>query len=457
MAKTTQTGELKLFSLTWPIFLEIFLFMLMGIADTLMLSRVSDAAVAGVGAANQYVQIAILVLEVVGIGASIVVSQYLGSKRMKEASQISALAITLNTLAGLVMSIVFLFSAQWMMQAMNLHGEVLAHATLYLSIVGGAIFLQGVINAISAIIRVHGFTQATMYVALGMNGLHIVLNYILIFGAFGAPALGVQGAAISSVVSRAVALVVFFYLLYRLMEVRITWKDYVTWSTTYISKILQVGIPAAFEEVIYQACQIVFLYYITFVGESSLAARQYAGNISMFTYLFALAIAMGTAIIVGRYVGANQKDIAYHQLWRSLRQGMIFTLVSVTLVIAFRTPLMELFTSDPEVIRIGAQVILLGIFLETGRTMNIVIIASLRAAGDARFPVFMAVISMVGISLPVGYFLVFHMHLGLVGVYLAIILDEWIRALFMAWRWKSRIWERYALVSPDKTKGVVEE
>lgn len=163
-----KTGLLKLslFLLTWPIFLEVFLFMLMGIADTFMLSALSDDAVSGVGAANQYLHIAILVLEVIGNGAAIVVSQYLGSKRFMEASKISALAVTLNLIVGLVISTGFLLFSKHMMLAMNLQGDVLTYAQNYLSIVGGAIFLQAIINSLAAIIRVHGFTKQAMFISL---------------------------------------------------------------------------------------------------------------------------------------------------------------------------------------------------------------------------------------------------------------------------------------------------
>lgn len=183
--------------------------MLMGIADTFMLSALSDDAVSGVGAANQYLHIAILVLEVIGNGAAIVVSQYLGSKRFMEASKISALAVTLNLVVGLVISAGFLLFSKHMMMAMNLQGDVLMYAQSYLSIVGGAIFLQAIINSLAAIIRVHGFTKQAMFISLGMNIIHIAGNYVLIFGKFGFPELGVQGAAISSAVSRLIALIVF--------------------------------------------------------------------------------------------------------------------------------------------------------------------------------------------------------------------------------------------------------
>lgn len=449
ISKKKDLGEkLSLFHLTWPIFLEVFLFMLMGIADTFMLSALSDDAVSGVGAANQYIHIAILILEVVGNGAAIVVSQYLGSKRYIEASKISGLAVTLNLGVGIVLSIGFVLFSKSIMSAMNLEGEVLAHAHQYLTIVGGAIFLQAVINALAAIIRVHGYTKQTMFVSLGMNIIHVIGNYLLIFGNFGFPQLGVQGAAISSVVSRFVALLVFFWLLYQVMEYRVKVEYYFTISKEYIRKILQIGLPSAFEQILYQGCQIVFLYYATYLGAESLAARQYAVNISMFTYLFAIAIGMGTAIIVGRLVGASETEEAYKAVWFSVKRALVFTLVMVAIVTIFRIPLMSLFTDNEQIIKIGASVLVLSLLLETGRTMNIVIINSLRAAGDASFPVAIGALSMVMMSLPLGYLLVFVLDLGLPGIWLAIAADEWTRAIIMYFRWKSRRWEKFALIHP---------
>lgn len=445
-----QEKQLSLFQLTWPIFLEIFLFMLMGLLDTFMLSSVSDEAVSGVGTANQFIHIAILILEVIGNGAAIVVSQYLGSKYFREVTKISALAVSLNLLVGLIMSAIFIVFSNRLMAMMNLQGDVLQFAQDYLIIVGGCIFLQAVINSLAAIVRVHGWTKQTMYVSLGMNIIHVIGNYLLIFGHFGFPELGVEGAAISSVLSRFIAVFVFFILLYKVLNVQLKLRYFFTYSKEFVGKILYIGLPSALEQILYQTTQIVFIYYITYIGTEALAARQYAFNISMFTYLFALAIGMGTSIMVGRYVGAGKQELAYHQLWKSLKVGITFTIMTATVVTIFRKPLMELFSNDPDVIKIGASVLVLSLLLETGRTFNITIINSLRASGDARFPVKIGVLSMICMSLPLGYVLVFVFNLGLVGVWLAISADEWTRAIIVFFRWKSRKWERYSLVNPKK-------
>ncbi|MFU1793780.1 MATE family efflux transporter [Paenibacillus azoreducens] len=447
-SERSESKRLSLVHLTWPIFLELFLFMLMGSVDTFMISSVSDNAVSGVGAANQIISIAILLLEVIGSGAAIVVAQYLGSKKKLEAAKVTGNALTLNLAVGILLSIIFLVFGGHMLRLLNVHGDIFVYAQSYMQIVGGGIFLQALINALAATIRTHGFTKETMVVSLLMNILHVAGNYLLIFGHLGFPAMGVEGAAISTVFSRLACLLIFFWLMYRVMEVRVEWRYYIQLSKEYVRKILSIGIPSAFENIVYQVCQLIFTLYVTYLGAEAMATRQYANNISMYIYLFSMAIGMGTAIIVGHYVGSRRNQDAYTRVFQSVKWALAATVAIDLIIIAFRVPLMSLFTDNMAIIRIGAQVLLLSILLETGRTVNIVIINSLRASGDARFPVYMGLISMVCMSLPLGYFLVFRLHLGLAGIWLAIAADEWTRAVIMYFRWRSRAWERHALVEP---------
>ncbi|NJJ39246.1 MATE family efflux transporter [Paenibacillus apii] len=445
--------KISLVKLTWPIFLELFLFMLMGTVDTFMISSVSDDAVSGVGAANQIIQIAILVLSVVGNGAAIVISQYLGSRKLLEAADVTASSITLSLGLGALLSMIFLVFGGTLLSVLNIQGDIFVYGKTYIVIVGGFIFFQALINALAATIRTHGFTKQTMLLSLLMNILHVVFNYILIFGHFGFPALGVQGAAISTVLSRLICLFLFFLLMYRIMEVRIKWSSYIFLSKSYVMKILKIGIPSAFESIIYQACQLVFTLYITYLGAEALATRQYALNISSYVYLFSMAVAMGTSIIVGHLVGAKMPQEAYRRVFQSVKWALLATVLIDLVVIAFRIPLFGLFTDNGNIILMGAQVMLLSFLLETGRTTNLIIINSLRASGDANFPVYMGLISMVCMSLPLAYVLVFQFHLGLAGVWIANAADEWTRAVIMYFRWRSRAWEKYALVERGPAEG----
>ncbi len=452
---TQQQPSLGLFQLTWPLFLEFLLFMLMGTADTLMLSGVSDDAVSAVGVVNQYMFISVLIMEVISNGAAIVVAQYLGARRAREASRIAALSVTLNFLLGLTVSAGLLLFGHAILGRMNLHGQVLDYAHTYMSIVGGFLFLQALINAFSSLIRTYGFTKQSMYVSLGMNVVHILGNYALIFGHFGAPELGVSGAAISTVMSRSIALIVFIWMLYQVMDVRMVLRDYVTFSKEYIRKILQVGIPSAVEQMTYHACQTVFLYYVTFLGSVALASRQYAMAISQYVFLFSLAIGIGTSIMVGRLVGARRKEDAYKRVLESLKWAVAITVLVDLVVILIRKPLIGLFTQNPDILQLTAQIIVLSLILESGRSFNLVLVNSLRAAGDARFTVYIGFLSMAAMSLSLGYFLVFRMNMGLAGVWLAVAADEWMRGLIFWARWKGRAWERKSLVEPVEQPAAV--
>ncbi|MDY7226555.1 MATE family efflux transporter [Hyalangium rubrum] len=444
-----------LFRLTWPIFLELLLFMLMGTSDTLMLSGVSDDAVSAVGVVNQYVFICIMATGVISHGAAIVVAQYIVARKVQEAARISALAITMNLCLGFMVSAGLLLFGDAILGGMNLQGPVLAHATTYLHLVGGFLFFQALINVLSGLLRTYGFTRQSMLVSLGMNVLHVAANYALIFGHFGLPELGVTGAALSTVLSRAIAVGVFAWMLYRLMPIRMEFGDYVRFSKEYVRKILKVGVPAAVEQLTYQGCQTVFLYYITFLGTVALASRQYAFAISQYVFLCSLAIGMGTAIIVGRMVGARRPEDAYRQALQSLKWGVGITLAVDVTAILFREPLVGLFTDNGDIRQVTAQLIVLSILLETGRSFNLVLVNALRAAGDATFTVYMGIVSMVCMSLPLGYFLVFRMNLGLPGVWLAIAADEWLRGVTMWLRWRSRAWERHSLVEQEAQPAAV--
>lgn len=171
--EANKPKEFNLIKLTWPIFLELFLFMLMGSVDTFMISSVSDDAVSGVGAANQIIAIAILVLSVIGNGAAIVVSQYLGSKQPKEAAKVTGNAITLNLAVGIILSTILLLFGGSLLSALNVTGDILIYARSYINIVGGGIFLQALLNALAATIRTHGFTKHTMIVSMLMNVIHV--------------------------------------------------------------------------------------------------------------------------------------------------------------------------------------------------------------------------------------------------------------------------------------------
>ncbi|MBQ4901405.1 MATE family efflux transporter [Paenibacillus sp. Marseille-P2973] len=441
--------KLSLFAVTWPILVDSVLRMMLGTVDVFMLSRISDKATGAVGLANEIIYFCILMFGFVGIGTSVAVSQYIGAGREKEASRISAMAITMNLIFGILVSMTLLFFGETLLHLLKLDPEQIGIASHYLRIIGGFIWIEALSYAVSSVIRASGHTKSVMYVTLGVNLLHVTGNYLLIFGNLGFPEMGVTGAAISTVVSRFLGIIVLLVILYRRIPAPIRLKDYVTWKRSYAKQVLSVGLPAAGEHLAWQSQYLMIMSFVNMIGITALNTHVYVMNVSNYFMALALAIGAGTEIIVGQMVGAGEMKEAYRRLMKSVRISFILTFAVVGVAVIFRHGLIGMFTEDPAIIAAGASIFLLSLIIEPGRTFNIVIINSLRAAGDARFPVMMGVLSMWGVSVPLAYFLGVHLGFGLIGVWIAFTVDEWLRGLIMLLRWRSRAWEKKALVKPE--------
>ncbi|MBT2640024.1 MATE family efflux transporter [Bacillus sp. ISL-39] len=438
--------QIGLLALTWPIFIELFLHMLMGSTDTFMLSHISDEAVAAVGVANQLVFFMILVFGFVATGTAVLVSQNLGAGLQVDARKISGLSLSLNLIFGVLVSIIVVAFNDLFLQLFNLTPEIHRLAQQYLTIVGGTLFTQALLVTASAILRANGLTKEAMLISVVMNIIHLAGNSLFIYGLFGVPELGVQGVAISTAISRAIAVILIFRFLYRRLPMRIALEDYLNFNKSFIKKILKIGVPSAGENVVYNTSQMAITVIIGLLGAVALTTRVYTFNIMSFMMLFGIAIGQGTQILIGYKVGAREFDKAYHQLLKSLKLSIIITMAITVVIVAIREPILGVFTDNKEIIREGSKVLLLCLILEPGRTFNIVVISSLRAAGDAVFPVKMALVSMWGISVPLAYLLGITMGLGLSGIWIAFIIDEWFRGIIMYIRWKSRVWEKKVLV-----------
>jgi putative MATE family efflux protein len=450
LSKNKVSPQISLFTITWPIFIELFLQVIMGSSDTIMLSHVSDDAVAAVGVANQLIFLCILIFTFVSSGTAVVLSQYLGAGLIKETKTVTAVSITLNLAIGLVISILMVIFKTELLSLFHLPEHIARLGEQYLSIVGGTVFLQAVLITVSSILRANGYTRDAMMVSISMNIIHLIGNALLIYGLLGFPEMGVMGVSISTAISRAIALVLIMKLLYDRIPINLTLRDYFTIDSTQIRRIMKIGVPAAGEQICFNISQLAITAIIAILGAASLTTRVYTQNIMSFILVFGLAIGQGTQILIGYKAGARDFDGAYHQLLKSLRYSLLVTVAIAIIVALFREPLLSLFTDDQEIVSLGSILLLLCLLLEPGRTFNLVVINSLRATGDANISLIMAFISMWGISVPLAYVLGIHLGFGLPGIWIAFIVDEWFRGITMYFRWKSRAWEKKILVQEEQ-------
>lgn len=210
--------RMNLFALTWPIFIENVLFMLLGFIDIFVLSRYNDVAASAVSAANQIISICNLVFSIISGATAILISQSLGAQKRESASQIAALSLLFSTVIGLVISALIALFHRPLLAALGAQGEILEYGCEYLLIVGGFIFTQSLLNSVTAILRSHGHTRISMYVTAIMNLLNAVLDTAFVLGLFGLPSLGVRGVAIATTLARVVGVAILCVMLFRHVE-----------------------------------------------------------------------------------------------------------------------------------------------------------------------------------------------------------------------------------------------
>jgi putative MATE family efflux protein len=320
------------------------------------------------------------------------------------------------------------------------------YSTQFIKIVGGFIVVQAIAMTFTSVIRSFGFTKICMYTTLIMNIINIILNYILIFGNFGAPSLGVQGSAISTTISKIIGTVVLGYFLFKKILPSFSFKYLKKFPKQEFKNILLMGVPAAGENMSYSLAKLVATVILTHISIAAVTTNSYINNICVFIFVFSVSIAQGTSILVGRLIGRGKSKEAYELCFSSLKKAFIVSTILGILVAILGRSIFGIFTSNEEIITLGAWVLFVNAFLEPGRTFNLVIINCLRACGDVRFPVYVGICSMWTIGVGLAYFLSITLGLGMPGMWIALALDEWLRGIIMYSRWKSKKWTGKAVV-----------
>lgn len=436
----------QLFKISWPIFAETALFMLLGSIDVLMLGKYSDVAVGAVGVANQVIGMIILVFEIISTGTAIISSQYVGAgKEEKEKYRLFGTSILINLFVGLLCSAFLVMMSKQIVISMNLSKQMLSFGKVYIDIVGGTSFMLALEFTFSAILRSHGFTKISMYVTIVVNLINICINYVLIYGKVGFPQLGVTGAAIGTAVSRFVATLFLGYLLFNKIFSGFNISDLKIYKNE-LKLIFKIGIPSGGESISYNLAKLFCTYILTNIGVVAITTNSYANTITMYIYLFTVAIGQGNAILIGQLCGKKEFAKVKKMTFVALKMTLIVAMSLAVVFAIFGKNIFGIFTLEGKIINLGASVLLINLLLEPGRTVNLILINALRAAGDVKFPIVIGIFSQWIVGVAVSYLLAVVFKLGLQGMWLALAMDEWIRAISMYLRWRSNKWHTKILV-----------
>ena len=439
--KTTVIDEnTPLLVLAGPMFLELLLNTMLNNVDTVMLSHFDEYAVGAVGNANIIMFMMIILFNIIATATSVVVAQYLGAKMYDRMNMIYTLAIVVNLVLGIVLSLSFCAANPLIMNFLHVSPEMRPYSMTYIYIVGGGGFLMAVSNVMLQILRCNGYTKIGMRVTLGINIVNIIGNYLFLYGPLKFLKLGVAGVAISTVVARTlsvIALIVFFYVT---KTGRISLRYLRPFPTGLLSKMIKIGLPSAGENLTYNLYQTTLLSFINVMGNDAVNARAYCNTLISFAMIFSNAAAMSTQIITGHLVGAGKTDEAYKRVFKTLRTSMPIT-VALACINAFLCRYtLHIFTDNENIIALGQQIMIVDIFVETGRCLNMTFVSSLKAAGAYIFPFIAGVLSNWGLGLTTGYVVGVALGVGVAGIFIGTATDECIRGLIVMYYWYRKKW-----------------
>ena len=439
-----------LIRLALPVFFQALLSMLIGYADSLMLTRYSETAVGAVGNANQVLGFLTLAFTIISAASGVVVSQYLGAKAHDKLGRIYTVALAFNFTMSLTVSAIVFLGSDTLLSFMQLPDEMKGDAVVYMKIVGGFIFLEALTGTYYQFLRSNGKMMFGMVLSLTTNIINIIGNYLFLYGPLKELGLGAPGVAISSVFSRLIG--AFASALYFKLRVNsdISLKHLFPFPKDILKSLLKLGVPTAGENISYNISQIVITAFVNTMGIAAINTKIYCSTLSNFSYLYSVSVAVATQIIVGHAVGAKQYDQAYRRVIKSLIPALIVSVSIAALNFALCPYSLSLFSASGECIELGRSIMLIGVFLEIGRTCNLVIIFSMRAAGDVKFPTILGMSSMWGVSVLFSFILGIALdpvfHLGLRGVWIAMAADEILRGIIVSIRWKKGSWRNKRIV-----------
>ncbi len=424
-----------------PLVFEQLLSLLVGLADTLMISVVGEAAVSGVSLVDTVNVLIINVFVAFGTGGAVVAGHFLGQKDPENASKAAWQVNLFSGLSAALVTVIFLVFHDGLLRVMfgQVDEAVMTNAKSYLIITALSIMPLAVYNACAALFRAMGDSKTTLYISILMNVLNVVGNAILIYGV----KIGTVGAAISTSVSRTVAAILIFALMLQRKRV-INFRGKVTlrFEPGMIKKILYIGVPNSLENSLFQLGKILTLSMVSTYGTYSIAANAVCNTLASFNMLPGLAVNSALLAVVSVCIGAGEFEQARFYTKKLMKMANVFLIIMSTLIMLSSGWLVSLYNLSPEAAKLAQQVLcyhaIMAVFfwIPSFSLPN-----AFRAAGDVMVPMVIAIASMWVFRLGLSYVLGTMLEIGLLGIWIAMTVDWVFRASCFLIRFRGHKWE----------------
>ena len=432
----------NLFFMSLPIFVELLLQLLVGNIDQMMVSRVSQQSVASIVNANQIMNLVIIVLSMASTAATVILSQYLGAEDKANSSRTCMVSILMITVVSLLSTLLVFAGYKPLYKALRVPEEIFDEASLYLLIVGACITVQGLYLIFSAIIRAFAMMKEVMIVSIVMNVMNIIGNAILINGWFCMPRLGAVGAAVSTDISKLVGLGLMILLFVKRTNVKLGLRFLKPFPVQIMKKLCLLAVPSGVESFSYNMSQMCILGIVNSFGTMVTVTKGYCSIFANLAYVYAMAIASATQIVLGYLIGAKKIDLIQKRVNATQKVALAACVGLAVLLFLGSNYIFLIFTDDPEIIALGRRILFIEIFLEIGRAVNIVMTKCLIAVGDAVTPTVVGVSFQWGVAFVGAWVFGIIFGWGLEGVWVAMAIDECLRGLIFAVHFKKERWKK---------------
>ena len=442
------TGK-QLRALILPLIVEQFLGIFVGMADTMMVASAGEAAVSGVSLVDSLNVLLIVLFVALTTGGSVIISQHLGAKSYSDALKSAQQLLLSTTSLSLLMTAIALLGNYWLLHFIfgNIAPDVMGHARIYFFILAFSYPFLAIYNSCAAIFRAMGNSKISMTASLVMNLLNVCGNALLVFCFH----MGASGVAISSLISRMFA-AAFLLLMLRRPDQLITLKTYsLQFDTGIIRKLLYIGVPSSIETSIFQIGKMLVLSVVAGFGTSATTANAVSNSLSQFALIPAAAIGTAMITISGQCIGAGAYDLAvsYTKKLLLLSHGI---LAATNLIMFFACPyLLPLYSLTPETLQTATLLIRVhsigAIFLYPESFM---LTNTLRAAADVKYPMVVSILYMWIWRVGFSYIMGIYFHMGVLGVWVAMLSDWLCRSICFGLRVRSGVWK-------SKNKSLMEE
>ncbi|SHN55281.1 putative efflux protein, MATE family [Butyrivibrio hungatei DSM 14810] len=430
----------KLFLLLIPIIAEQFLNSLMGMADSMMVSNVGAAALSGVSLVDSINNLVVQAFNAMATGGVIICSTYIGQKDRERARDSARQVLLVSTCISVTMMILGLIFRMQLLRLIfgTVDADVMEAAGIYflltiLSYPGVALAAAG-----SAIFRAQSNTRLPMNIAIASNILNVAGNALLIWG-FG---LGVYGAALATLISRIFSAIVLLAFL-RNDKLEIFVKDYhkIRPDGGKIKRILAMGIPNGIENSMFQFGKLAIQSSVSLLGTAAIAAQSMTNIFENVNGVAGIGVGIGLMTIVGQCLGAGRKDEAIYYTKKMIGWGYIAILVSCLFTYAIAGPVTILAGMAPESRKLC--LFMLGwitIVKPLLWSPSFITPYAMRAAGDVKFSMIVATLTMWLLRVTLATFLIRVVGLGAMGVWIGMFADWGVRGIIFTIRFKSNKW-----------------